>query len=70
VCGKPGAQQVDHVLAVSQGGSDEDTNLAAIHAYPCHAAKTAREANRKNPMAQPRKRQEEKHPGEVRPGGG
>lgn len=43
VCGQPGADQVDHVRPVSQGGAHDDTNLAAIHARPCHAAKTQRE---------------------------
>lgn len=44
VCNKPGADQVDHVIPLSQGGTDEDDNLAPIHAYPCHKDKTAREA--------------------------
>lgn len=63
VCGKPGANQVDHIRPASQGGTDEDENLAAIHQYPCHAAKTAREANARNPLAVPRKRKAERHPG-------
>ena len=44
VCGKPGADQADHVVARSNGGPDIDENLAAIHATPCHQAKTAEEA--------------------------
>lgn len=67
VCHRAGADQVDHVVPVSQGGSDEDDNLAAIHSQPCHARKTAAEANASNPRAQPRKRAEEAHPGDVRP---
>ena len=67
VCGRRGADQVDHIRPASQGGGDEDANLAAIHEYPCHAHKTAREANAVNPMARSRKRAEEPHPGAVRP---
>ena len=65
VCHRGGADSVDHVKPVCEGGSEEDTNLAAIHEFPCHAAKTSREANRHNPMAQPRRRKEEAHPGAV-----
>ena len=67
VCGRPGANQVDHIVPASQGGSDEDSNLAAIHEHPCHTAKTAREANARNPMAAPRKRPKEEHPGLISP---
>jgi len=65
VCHGKGANSVDHIVPVSQGGGEEDSNLAAIHESPCHAAKTAREANAANPMARPRKREEEKHPGDL-----
>lgn len=44
VCGKPGATQVDHVIPLAHGGPDDDTNLAPIHAEPCHREKTRREA--------------------------
>lgn len=44
VCGLPGADEVDHVLAVGEGGAKRDpSNLGAIHADPCHAEKTKRE---------------------------
>lgn len=44
VCGKPGADQVDHVIAVGLGGAKTDPeNLAPIHSDPCHGLKTARE---------------------------
>lgn len=46
VCHQPGADQVDHVIALAEGGADTDDNLAAIHARPCHAAKTAAESAR------------------------
>ena len=67
VCHRPGANEVDHIRPVSMGGGEDDTNLQAIHSRPCHAAKTAREANARNPRAVPRKRAPEEHPGVVRP---
>ena len=39
VCGNHGADQVDHVIPVSQGGSHDDANLAAIHSWPCHSSR-------------------------------
>lgn len=42
-CHKPGADQVDHVIALAHGGSDTDANKRPIHAEPCHREKTARE---------------------------
>jgi 5-methylcytosine-specific restriction protein A len=65
LCRRPGANQVDHIVPACKGGSDADENLAAVHEYPCHAAKTAREANARNPMAVSRKRPQEKHPGVI-----
>lgn len=46
VCGGFGANQADHVIPLAEGGQDDESNLAAIHAEPCHRAKTAREAAR------------------------
>lgn len=47
VCHLTGADTVDHVLAVSEGGARKDeSNLAAIHSEPCHADKTRAEAAR------------------------
>jgi 5-methylcytosine-specific restriction protein A len=46
VCGRPLADQVDHVTPLGEGGADDVTNLAPIHARPCHAAKTQAEARR------------------------
>lgn len=43
LCGQPGANTVDHVTPVAEGGSHADANLKAAHAHPCHAAKTERE---------------------------
>jgi 5-methylcytosine-specific restriction protein A len=37
------AHEVDHIVPLSQGGSDDDSNLRAIN-RDCHKAKTQREA--------------------------
>lgn len=31
ICGKPGADSVDHVIPVARGGTDDDFNLAPAH---------------------------------------
>lgn len=46
ICLLPGADQVDHVIPLGEGGEDVDSNLRPIHANPCHRAKTAQEAAR------------------------
>lgn len=69
ICGQRGADQTDHIIPASQGGTDHPTNLAAIHADPCHRDKTQREAAQANPLAKPRRRQAEPHPGEIAQGG-
>ena len=55
LCGKPGSNGVDHIVPAIDGGTDDDDNLASVHERPCHAVKTAREANAHNPKAQPRR---------------
>ena len=45
-CGRKGADQVDHVVPLAEGGADEEWNLAPIHAEPCHRDKTAAESRR------------------------
>jgi 5-methylcytosine-specific restriction endonuclease McrA len=45
-CGKAGADQGDHVVPLAEGGPDDESNIAPIHAEPCHRAKTAAEAKR------------------------
>ncbi|WBM34138.1 HNH endonuclease [Pseudomonas sp. NY11382] len=37
--------EVDHIINVAEGGSDEDSNLQSL-CVPCHQAKTAVEAAR------------------------
>lgn len=37
------ALEVDHIVNVAQGGTDDDSNLQAL-CVPCHQAKTAQEA--------------------------
>ena len=46
ICGQPGATQVDHVVPIGEGGTDDDTNKRPIHPHPCHTNKTAAEAAR------------------------
>ena len=60
VCGKPGADQVDHVIPLAEGGTDTDDNRRPIHAEPCHRNKTADESRRGRKT---RKRPPERHPG-------
>jgi 5-methylcytosine-specific restriction protein A len=45
VCGRTRADQVDHVIPLAEGGPDDESNLAPIHAA-CHREKTAKEARR------------------------
>jgi 5-methylcytosine-specific restriction endonuclease McrA len=46
VCGKGGADEVDHVIPVGEGGAWGMENRRPIHKSPCHRQKTAREAQR------------------------
>jgi 5-methylcytosine-specific restriction endonuclease McrA len=62
LCGHLGADQVDHVIEVSDGGTNDETNLRAVHDNPCHRAKTARHANTKRWQVR-RDRPTEPHPG-------
>ena len=57
VCGLPGSDEVDHVVA---GDNHDETNLAAIHGIPCHRDKTILEREAKRPK---RNRPPEGHPG-------
>jgi 5-methylcytosine-specific restriction protein A len=57
VCHRPGADQVDHVVA---GDNHHETNLAAIHSWPCHLRKSSAEGNAAKPK---RLRPPEAHPG-------
>lgn len=46
VCGRPGSDEVDHVIPLEQDGPDTEDNLRPIHARPCHEQKTQAEAQR------------------------
>lgn len=46
ICGEPGADEADHVIPLAEGGEDHVDNMKAIHAKPCHEAKTQAEAAR------------------------
>lgn len=46
VCGRPMADEVDHVVPLSEGGADDESNLRPIHSVPCHRDKTLTEAQR------------------------
>jgi 5-methylcytosine-specific restriction protein A len=46
ICGNYGADEVDHVVPLSEGGSDGMDNRRPIHSEPCHRTKTAEEAAR------------------------
>ena len=43
-CEQP-ANEVDHVIPLSRGGPDDESNYQAL-CKPCHSAKTAREGGR------------------------
>jgi 5-methylcytosine-specific restriction protein A len=64
LCGRPGADTVDHV---KRGDDHRDTNLAAVHdATPphCHRGKSSREGN----AARNARRGAARHPAERHPG--
>lgn len=63
LCGQVGADNVDHIVPVSAGGSHRDQNLAAIHEIPCHRYKTSQQTNRAKPEQVSKKREPEQHPG-------
>jgi 5-methylcytosine-specific restriction protein A len=38
--------EIDHKVPISEGGSEDDSNLQSLCASPCHAKKTAAESAR------------------------
>ena len=56
------ATDVDHWIPASRGGTDHPDNLRSLCGTH-HDRKTAAEANAANPMAKPRRRDAEAHPG-------
>ncbi len=63
LCGRA-ADHVDHIVPACEGGTDDESNLAAI-CSACHARKTSAEANRHNASTL-RRRPEPPHPGMLR----
>ena len=43
ICGKPGADSIDHVVPVIRGGTDDPANLRPAHLHPCNRAKSDKE---------------------------
>ncbi len=39
ICGRPGADSVDHVIPVARGGTDAFENLRPAHLNPCNRLK-------------------------------
>lgn len=60
------ASEVDHIVPRSQGGTNHDSNLAAICTHH-HRTKTAREANKARRIKYSRLRQPDPHPGRLAP---
>lgn len=49
ICGEPGADSIDHIVALARGGTEHRSNLAPAHHYrpnsqgiKCNMAKAAR----------------------------
>lgn len=40
ICGKPGADSIDHVIPLAKGGRDVISNLRPAHQNPCNRAKS------------------------------
>ena len=43
ICGKVGADSVDHVVPKAKGGTDDPSNLRPAHMHPCNRAKSDRD---------------------------
>ncbi len=39
ICGRPGADSVDHVVALAKGGTNALDNLRPAHLFPCNRSK-------------------------------
>lgn len=46
ICNQLGADEVDHVVPLAEGGADTFGNRRPVHSEPCHRIKTAEEAAR------------------------
>ncbi|UUS34603.1 HNH endonuclease [Streptomyces changanensis] len=64
VRGGEDADELEHIVPVSQGGAARDLdNLGLIHSDPCHREKTAREAVEGSRRAREKKIQKEDRKG-------
>lgn len=65
-CGKPGTD-VDHIVPVFQGGTDDDSNLRLL-CRDHHRRKTSSDAGKASAAKRPkRRRPPERHPGLIDP---
>lgn len=66
ICGKPGADIIDDVIPLAEGGKPTEANKRPAHSEPCHRLKTQAEAARAR-ARQSARRPTEPHPGRVDP---
>ena len=65
LCGLSGADEVDHVVPRFRGGSDELSNLVAVHGF-CHRRKSAAEGHaRRRELRVLGRRPGGRHPGRL-----
>lgn len=43
ICGKPGANSVDHVVPIAKGGKNTRENMKPAHMFPCNRSKGTRD---------------------------
>ena len=40
ICGRPGADSVDHIIPLAKGGTNAMGNLKPAHLFPCNRSKS------------------------------